>query len=511
MKIILFVFLSFSVFASEKLIEKAYQEGNYFRVIELTNSKKYKNKIRNYWRGKAFFQLEDYAESIAALEKVIGKRNNNDLLYYYALGNYFSNNYQEAKINLRKYIQISKDKNPKNYFVLGQILKAQNAPKTAKKYFKDVLKSDASSELKQASLYELAQMDYKNGRGIKKNQIKTDIIPQYEKALYYDNQSAIAQDILNQLRSIYSRYKIEGFEKYSRRKAYSLTFSQDFGYDNNILLIPDDVSNAESQNQDSIFSRTQIRGQYRKQIGGRFTLMPSISLDLDHFFDDTDPVIYQNNQYSVTPGFNASYNHNLFGLKTTLFFDFAHEEVRRDYLAEKEYEFFSRRNIFSIGEIFNFYDFGPTIITLKTQRSFFYSDILDSEQNSIVVTQIYRIDRLRKLTGLIGMDNKNAEDDLFDTQMYYLTASYSDKELLSRYGLENYSFDSGGTVLFNDFENQSDVRGLETNLNLFVRVSRPVRRSLDFNVRYNLVKNFSDEENFNYTRHIITSGITYSY
>ncbi|MCP4912172.1 MAG: hypothetical protein GY909_03555 [Oligoflexia bacterium] len=508
--IILLAVFTFNIHAqSLNEVKNLMGEGNLFRALELIDKVKTSKSNKNSIKGKIYLALQDYEKSLSFFTR---KDVTKDSKYFYELGlcYYNLNELGEAKTNLRRYVNSNK-KDAEAYYLLGDILKLQGSPKTAKGYFNNVLKlNSANDQLKQASLFQLSEMKEemirtKKGNKAQKRYALKQVIPNYQRALHYDEDSALASEIITRLNSLSQKYRIAG-QRVKRHSVWG-NVKQEVGFDSNILLIPDDVTGAQAENKSGAVSKTStsVSYAYRRK---SFEISPNINLGFDRFFDRSNTQIYKNDEYRINGGLKTSLNHKVSGKTAKLSLDLTYKLTEKDYLSQKDFLFYSRKYGVSLGEQFNLFKIGPSSVKVKYERTYLYSKLLDSSKYSLNISQVIKRKNGVTYISLIGYDQKKTRNELYNADSYYLTGIYKNKNLLTF--SKNLTFKTGLTMLFIDYENQS-VRGLEKNLSPFVGIDKRLSKKLFLDGKYSFTKNLSDEDNYDYSRHYVSLGISYKF
>lgn len=508
--IILLAIFTFNIHAqSLGDVKDQMREGNLFKALELIDKVKTSKSNKNAIKGKIYLALQDFEKALSFFTRKNITKNNK---YHYELGLYYYNlnELSDAKANLRRYVKTNKN-NAEAFYLLKDILKLQKSPKTTKGYFNNILKlNSANNQLKQASLFQLTEMKEgmirtKKGKKAQKRFVLRQVIPNYQRALDYDEDSALAGEIITRLNSLSLKYRVAG----QRAKRHSIwgNVKQEFGFDSNILLIPDDVSGAQAENKSGAVSKTStsVSYAYRRK---SFEVSPNINLKFDHFFNHTNTQIYKNNEYRINKKLKTSLNHKISKKPTKLSLDLTYKLTKKDYLSQKDFLFYNRKYRVNLNKQFNLFKIKPSSVKLKYKRTYLYSKLLDSSKYSLNISQI--IKRKNKITyiTLIDYNQKKTRNKLYNTNTYYLTGIYKNKNLLTF--SKNLVFKTGLTILFINYENQS-IRKLEKNLSPFIGVEKKLTKKLFLDRKYAFTKNLSDEDNYDYSKHYISLKINYRF
>ena len=503
-----------------KLASELFSQGKYESTVEELSQVEAKLIARNetnkatlglvtYWKGICYNRLQDFPAAISSFDKSLGlDYAPADIHYEYGQALFASEKLAEARIQFREYLK-SKFKRGVSLYYIGYISKEMGERKKAFTFFKSInkLKEDEAMEVRQASEMQIGDIYLeqveKHSDAFKS--VEEVVIPQYEKALEVDRNSGLAPIIQDKIVKLQRKYDLVMFQLRNGRPTlnppYFLRIAQEFGMDSNVTFAPADTT-ISSSDQKSSYSKTDFIGRYTFYHQDFFSISPEFRFNKTYYFNRVKEV-YRNDNMLLSPAIRTAYEHTLWKKPAAFLVDYDYSESRRDVNAKKELEFSSRAHTLMVGERFNYFSWGESIVRLRHRILDSYISSSNSETTSLVFEQIKPLS-IHTLLFYFSYDRMRVKDSRFDTD------SFTGRADLIMGRVRDWFTPSIGLALTStDPINNSD-RGRELLLNPSARISKTFKRHWRANARYDYQKNNSkDTENFAYTKSIYALELEY--
>lgn len=496
-----------------------FAQGKYQSTVEELKSVEMKlgnqgNKqtlgLINYWKGICYNRLQDFAESIASFDKSLQLEYAPvDIHYEYGQALFAAEKMAEARIQFRESLK-RKFKRGVSLYYIGYISKEMGERKKAFTFLKSISKLDESEskEVKQAAEMQIGDiyLEQVEKRSDAFKTVEASVIPQYRKAMEIDPESPLAPVIQDKIVKLQRKYDLILFKLRNGRPTlnppYFIRASQEFGQDSNVTFSPADTTISKAK-QASGYSKTDFIGRYTFYHKDFFSIAPEFRFNNTYYFNRV-PEIYRNDNYLLAPAVRTAYEHELWKRPASFLFDYDYNEARRDVEAKKELKFSSRSHTLMIGERFNFFDSGETIIRLRQRLLESYLSSSDSKMTSLVVEQIKSL-KVNTLLFYFSYDRMRVDNDAFDTNAF----TFRTDVIFAR--VRDWFTPSVGLSLTStDPINDRDNRGRELLINPSGRISKTFKKNWRANLKADYQKNQSkDDENFAYTKTIYAFELEY--
>jgi tetratricopeptide (TPR) repeat protein len=464
----------------------------------------------NYWKGIAYNRLQDFGEAIKSFDQSLGYDYAPvDLHYEYGQALFAAEKLSEARIQFRESLK-RKFKRGVSLYYIGYISKELGERKKAFTFFKYINKLDETEakEVKQASEMQIGDIYLEQVEKLPSafKSIETYVIPQYEKAYNVDRESALALQIREKIVSLQRKYDLILFNLRNGRPTlnppYFIRLAQEIGQDTNVTFAPADTTISSSE-QESLYSKTDAIGRYTFYLGDFMSVAPELRFNYTRYFNRV-PTVYKNDNYLITPALRTAYEHSLFKKPASFLVDYEFSEAQRDVDAQKELSFSSKSHTFMIGERFNFFQGGETIVRLRQRHLTSYIESSNSKTTSLVFEQLKSLG-LSVLLFYVSYDQMRVADESFDTD----ALTFRTDLILPRF--RDWFTPSFGLALTStDPINDREARGRELLINPSLRLSKAFRKHWRANLKYDYQKNQSkDTEQFAYTKSIYALELEY--
>jgi tetratricopeptide (TPR) repeat protein len=496
-----------------------FSEGKYLATVEELKSIEAAQSVEKnrqnlgliyYWKGICYNRLQDFPQAIANFDKSLGlDYAPQDIHYEYGQALFAAEKLSEARLQFRESLK-RKFKRGVSLYYIGYISKEMGDKKKAYTFFKSInkLDKDEAKEVEQAAEMQIGDiyLEQTEKRADSFKTVETYVIPQYQKAYDLDRESSLAPLIQEKIVKLQRKYDLILFQLRNGRPSlnppYFLRIAQEIGQDTNVTFSPAGTTISSSK-QASVYSKTDFIGRYTFYHKDFLSFSPELRFNNTYYFNRV-PEIYRNDNYLIAPAVRTAYEHTLWKKPASLLFDYDYNEARRDVEAKKELVFSSRSHTFMVGERFNFFAAGESVIRLRHRMLESYISTSDSKMTSLVFEQIKNL-QVHTLLFYLSYDRMRVQDSLFDTNGLTFRT-----DLIMGRVRDWFTPSVGLAVTTLDPINNRAARGRELLLNPSARLSRTFKKHWRANLKYDYQKNNSkDTDNFAYTKSIYAFELEY--
>lgn len=505
--------------ATFKTAVELFSQGKYQSTVEElsaieskmgTNGNKQSLGLIQYWKGICNNRLQNFPDAIANFDKSLQLDYAPvDLHYEYGQALYAAEKLQDARIQFRESLK-RKFKRGVSLYYIGYISKELGERKKAYTFLKsiDKLEAEEQKEVKQAAEMQIGDiyLEQTEKRADAFKTVETYVIPQYQKAFEVDPESSLAPLIQEKIVKLQRKYDLILFKLRNGRPTlnppYFMRIAQEFGQDSNVTFSPADTTVSKAK-QSSGYSKTDFIGRYTFYHKDFLSIAPELRFSNTYYFNRV-PEIYRNDNYFIAPAIRTAYEHELFKKPASHLFDYDYNESKRDVNAKKKLEFSSRSHTLMLGERFNYFDFGETIVRLRHRMLQSYLDGSDSRMTSLVFEQI-RSFKLNTLLLYVSYDRMRVDTSIYDTNA--ITAR---GDIIFTRVRDWFTPSIGLALTTTDPINNRAARGREFLFNPSGRISKTFKKNWRANLKGDYQKNQSkDKDNFAYTKMIYALELEY--
>jgi tetratricopeptide (TPR) repeat protein len=464
----------------------------------------------NYWKGICYNRLQDYAESILSFDKSLQLEYAPlDIHYEYGQALFAAEKLSEARIQFSESVK-RKFKRAVSLYYIGFISKEMGELKKAATFFKSIEKLDnsESKEVKQAAEMQLGDiyLDLVEKRSDTFGSIESTVIPQYQKAIEIEPESSLTPIIQEKIVKLQAKYDLILFKLRNGRPTlnppYFLRISQEFGNDSNVTFSPAETTISKSK-QASGYSKTDLIGRYTFYHSDIFSIAPEFRFNNTYYFNRVSE-IYRNDNYLLAPAIRTAYEHELWKRPASFLIDYDYNEARRDVYANKRLDFSSRSHTLMIGERFNYFDGGESILRLRHRILQSYLAASNSKLTSLVFEQIKSL-KENMLLFFLSYDILRVDNISYDTNAFTFRT-----DLIFARIKDWFTPSIGFALTTTDPINDRASRGREYLLNPSARISKTFKKNWRANLKVDYQKNQSnDKQNFAYTKTIYAFELEY--
>lgn len=466
--------------------------------------------LTHYWAGIAYNRLQDFPNAIKNFRSALSYNYSpEDLNYEYGQALFASERLKEARFQFQNSFKRNFKRGVSLYY-MGYISREVGEKKRAVEYFKAVekLNTEEAREVRQASEMQIADI-YLEAAERKSDAFKVidaHVIPQYKKALSVEETSALAPQIQEKIQNLQRKYDLVMFKLANGRNTlmppYFLRLSAEVGEDSNVTFSPTETTISKSK-QSSVYGKTDLIGRYTFYVKNFISISPETRFNYTRYFNRV-PEIYRNDNYLIAPALRTAYEHKLWDKPASVLLDYDFSESKRDVNAEKELVFSAKTHTFMLGERFNFWDHGETIVRLRRRNFTSYSSSSNSNTTSLVFEQIVAM-KTNTLLFFGSYDQTRVSNDAFDTNAVSLRSD------LIFASFRNWFTPSIGLGLTStDPINNRTARGRELLVNPTARLAKTFMKHWRGNLKFDYQRNNSkDEDNFAFKKFVYAFELEY--
>jgi tetratricopeptide (TPR) repeat protein len=498
--------ISFSVVALaqtpaiETSLTKVYamfENGEYKETIEKLNEIESEKKLLQkdeklkalipYWKGLAYSRMNEYPKAITYFEKAISLRYKaKDLFYEYGQALYVSEKLSKARLAFRKSVKL-KYKMAVSLYYIAFISQQLKDFKKAVSFYNTIekLPDEEKEEVIQASRMQIADIYYAQVRKRPNSyeSIKKYVIPQYEKALNWNETTSLAVEIKAKIENIKRKFDMELFQmrngRNTARPPYFLKVNTLYGTNDNVNNLDQDSIDSSSEDVGSGYYTLGFFGRYTFYPSNTYSIAPEIRAIKTKYMTDVSD-IYANDNSKVNFNLKINYEKTFNDAPATTYFDIIYAMAENDEDADEKLQSSFIEKGISVSEERQFFKGSPSIFRLKYSQFDYVEELSDNSNNvsSFIWEQVINLSSFTiYLYNAYDMTKFN-EDETLDTNSLTMR---SDFIFPTFYGLFNpilYASLNNTKYINND---SRDSTSLQT---LGISINRPLSRkwylTLDF-------------------------------
>lgn len=477
--------------------------------LEKTNLDNNQLGLIAYWKGICYNRVQNYPLAIESFDKSLGLAYSpKDLNYEYGQALFASEKLQEARLQFRESLR-KKFKRGVSLYYLAYISKELGDFKKAVTFYKAINRlGEEGKDIQQAAQVQIGDIYLQQVVKTKDSyrSVEKYVIPQYRYALGLNEQSVIAPTIREKILNLQRKYDLLLFNMRNGRPVfnppYFIRASTEIGMDSNVTFSPAETTIAKSK-QSSLFGKADFLGRYTFYFEDYLSVAPELRFNRTYYFN-REPEIFRNDNYLISPALRVAYEHSLWERPASILLDYDFGSARRDVNAREELDFSSRSHTITIGERFNFFASGESIIRLRQRLFESYQSESDSKTTSLIMEQVKALDA-HTLLFYLSYDSTKVKSDIFDNDSLTFRTDF----IMGRLG--NLFTPSLGLGLSSiDPVNDRSNRGRELLINPSARISRMFGRRWRGNLKYDYQDYQSkDTDQFAYKKSIYSFELEY--
>lgn len=508
--------------AQIKKIFNLYVNGEYdsaLRTLEkiqvnLQTHMKNKKDIQGfiyYWQGLCHIKLSEYEDAIKNLERAIKEKfDAKDLYYEYGQALYTSLKLKKAREAFKVSVK-RKYKRGVSLYYIAYISQELDDLKTAVSFFEAIekLPEEEKKDIVQAARVQVGDIYFEQVKRRRDSlkAITKYVLPQYKKALSYDKESTIADEIRKKIETIERRYDLVLFYlrngRPTARPPYFMKHNLSYTQDDNVNLISDDSKESLDPEEYSASAMSyNFFGRYSYYPSNTMSLVPQISLGYTKYNSEEDN-IKANNNFFITTTLQTTYEHIYNKAPATLFLDVDYTYNMDDSDNDENLEKASDGIGFTLSEQVQFWRGNPSIFRAKYSTT----DAEVEESSFVTYSAIYE------------------QMILMNSNILYFTTSYNLNDFPDNESENNSSLSfRGDFIMANSFQqispnlyysvsNKSYEEGsvTESLANYGINLSRSFGKHWFVYVDYSQSANTSSDVSREYNQSVIRFSIDYIY
>lgn len=509
--------------SQDEIYKKAsgtFQQGKYRATIqeldtilgqqeEIKKLGKSKLGLINYWKGICHNRLQEFPEAISSFDRALNYDYSPiDLNYEYGQALFASDKLSEARLQFKESLR-RKFKRAVSLYYIAFISQELGEKKKAVTFFKAINKLDAeeSKEVLQASETQIGDIYLEQ---VEKHpdsfrSVESYVIPQYQKALAVDKDSTLASTIKEKILNLQKKYDLILLKLRNGRPTlmppYFLKLATEIGMDSNVTFTPTEQEIAESRKQ-SPFARLDSIGRYTFYIQDFISVAPELRFNITRYLN-RKPEIYRNDNFLLAPALRTAYEHRLWKKPASFLLDYDFSMIERDIESQEKLKYASQSHTFMMGERFNFFQAGESIIRLRRRIFKSYNADFNSTSTSLTYEQIKNF-KENILLFYSNFDMTRVVDSIYNSNSLTLRA-----DLIMGRVRDWFTPSLGMGITYTNPFNNSD-RGQEFLYNPSGRISKTFRNNWRSNLKVDYQKYTSgDEANFAYSKYIYSLELEY--
>lgn len=355
----------------------------------------------HYWKGLCLLRMNEFEGGIAELESAIKTGYKaNDLFYEYGQALYTSLKLRKARVAFKKSI-LQKYKMAVSMYYIASISQELGDYKTAASFYNGIerLPMSEKKEVVQAARMSLGdiyleQVKKQSGNS---DSIEKYVLPQYRKALDWDDESALANEIKTKIEALQRQYELILFKlrngRPTARPPYFLKANVKYSQNDNVNSLSEDSKAGLSAEEYSAASTNfGAYGRYAFYPSGAFSVIPEFTFNYtDYLSDDANIII--NNNYGATASLVTTYEHSYNKAPATAYLNIDYSYNADDADADETLEKSSTINAFTFSEELQFWRGNPTIFRVKRSTTDAVLETSSMETTGFVFEQMVTLGR----------------------------------------------------------------------------------------------------------------------
>ncbi len=499
-----------------KEASKLFEQGKYRGAIDELNQIISKNEKRStilgraaYWKGICFNRLQNFPEAIENFDKALGLDFSQPSLHYeYGQALFAADKLDDARNQFAESLKKNFKRGVSLYYI-AFITKELGETQRAITFFKALQKLDESEwkEVRQAAemqigdLYLQVAEEHVNAF----TKVENQVIPQYQIAYKLDKDSNLAPMIKEKITTLQKKYNLVLFKLRNGRATlippYFARVALESGIDSNVVFSPTELNVSESKKKSS-FVKTDIMGRYTFYHQNYLSVSPEFKFNYSRYLN-RKPEIYRNDNYLFAPALRTAHEHTLWLKPASLLMDYDYSESKRDVNSEEKLTFSFRSHTLMVGERFNYFSFGESIVRIRKRFFDSYINASDSNTTSLSVEQTSNLTS-STLLFYASYDRTRVRSDIFNTDAFTLRADIIAGQF------RDWFSPSFGMGITNTKPLNNSTRGNEFLFNPSGRLSRTIKKNLRGSLKFDYQDYKSeDSANFAYKRYMYSFEVEY--
>lgn len=507
-----------------QIVYNTFNKGEYEKTIELLDAlekripnlsdrKQEVQGLVEYWRGLTYVKLSEYDQAILHFEKALQYDYKAEgVNYEIAQAYYVSEKLVEARQQFRVSVKRGYKRAASLYYMAFISLQLRDFKKAAT-YFSavDRLPDEEKKEVVQAARMQLADL-YLSKVENKPNsfkQVEKVVIPQYEKALAWDENSNLAPEIREKIEKLQRKYDLVLFKmrngRPTARPPYFLKANILYGSDNNVnLLDQETVAESDAKEVASNYYSVGTFGRYTYYPNSTFSFSPEFQFNMTRYLSDQED-IYATDNYGFTFGLKSTYEHVYNNTPATLYFDIEktinNDDANSDKTFEKSYDQMS----FTLSEEIQLWTNNPSIFRYRTLTNTNVEELYSFTTKSYIYEQLITLSNMT-LYFYSAMDQTAyPEFEDLDTNATTFRLDFIFSTIFGLFNPSVFASKTDTTYVNNDSRGLTSLTSYGFNLN------RPLSANTYLYLDFSQSNQTGELDSDIYTRQIISLSLDYFY
>jgi tetratricopeptide (TPR) repeat protein len=505
-----------------------FKKGAYAQAIEkaetISSSDKETSGTVSFFIASSHAKLQNFEKAAEYYRKTIAIGHSPAGIFYdYGQALFATQQLKEAEKAFRKSI-IAKFKMGASAYYIAFIRQTLDDKPAARDFYDRIGKlSGDPDQVKQASLLQIAELALDDANQLKEQEKEKPALKAQRKRLLEGEVTNLylrARDFSPETDTAkLAEKKLEDIEKEldamvermrngnpMPRQAYTLSLSQDFTFDSNVITRADEAL-AQVSNKDAILWKTGLFARYQFNFMRALSVIPEFNSSITYHSRRTQGEVFQNDNIIIAPALRTKIEHWSGGKAATMSLDYEFNYMLRDWAKSHKFQYYTRSHNFVIGERVRWFDTGATTLKLNIKFVENYNPSKNNYTPGLSITQLFGLGSGLNLVTTASADYNHARDDINDEKNFKLRNSVTFANFW-----EKIDFTPALALTFKDTMKQKGGRGNEFTLNPSLGFTREILKRLDGALDFTYTKNYSkDKRNYQYTKYEAHFGATYRF
>lgn len=285
-----------------------------------------------YWRGMSYSRLNDYEFAEKYLKEAIDLNyKSKDLYYEYGQALYVSDKYKKARVAFKRSFKKGYKIGVSLYYI-AFISQELNDHKKAVRFYSMIekLPEEERKDVIQAARMQIGDIYLKKIEKLPDSfkDVEKYVIPQYQKALAFDKESSLADQIKKKIEDLQRKYELVLFRmrngRPTNRPPYYLRANVLYGINDNVTTLSEDSKESSStEDYESHYYTTGAYGRYSFYPSSSISYAPEFNVNTTRYSSPSS-TIYALNKYAINTALKINYEHMYKKSPATFFLDLSY-------------------------------------------------------------------------------------------------------------------------------------------------------------------------------------------
>lgn len=512
---------------SKALIVKVFElfeNGKYESAVEaldilqkrINTASKKSQKVQGliyYWKAMSYARMSDFEEAEKYFIQALELKYFTDNIYYeYGQVLYVANKYKRARIAFKKSVKANYKKAVSLYYIafISQELKDY---KKAVTFYNMIESTDAddrkdviqAARMQVGDIY-LKQIERQRDpfKGVEKY-----VIPQYKKALNWDEDSRLAEDIRLKIRDLQRKYELVLFRMRNGRPTaqppYYVRANLLYGQNDNVTRT-DETTKASLEKKDysSPYYQAGFFGRYSFYPNSAFSYAPELDINYTKYTSDSTSILPFNTYY-VKAALKMNYEHTYKNQPATTYIDFDYKYTADDADADEKFAESLKTYGVQISEQIPLWTGNPTTFRLRYEKNTAVEETASFNSLAFNLEQIMFVGRttlywFNSYTVSNYAEAETSNSNVLTSRMDFIFPTF--------FNLFNPTLYASMTS--SNYVNDSD-KGTPSLTTYGINLNRPLGKHYYLTLDYSMASQTADLDADNYKQNVITLNLDYIY